>query len=56
MIRRLLLRIRDLFRAAPPYREPGIGAGRIVRLMEQRLREIEERGCRKFEEGRPWPR
>ncbi len=56
MIFRLLQRIRDYFRAAPPYREPGLGAGRMVRLMERRLREIEERGCRRSEEDRSWRR
>lgn len=41
MIRRILQRIRDYFLAAPPYREPSLGAGRMVRLMERRLGEIE---------------
>lgn len=50
MIKRIWRRIREFFRAAPPRRE-SIGAGRMLRLMEQRLDEIGGREIRFHERG-----
>ncbi len=42
MIRRLLQRLRDWLWPVP-YREPPLVAGRVVRLMERRMSELEGR-------------